>query len=83
VSDVERLRAELELAEAVEELEIVREQMHATETPEAFAAYRAESERVASLRAAYRTSFPRTAESGENGVATPDPVRISGKAVQP
>jgi hypothetical protein len=83
VTEVERLRDELELAEAAEELEAAREKMHADRTEKTVAAYKAESEKVAALRQAFRTNFPRIAESGENGVATPDPVRISGKAVQP
>lgn len=81
--DVERLRAELELAEAVEKLESAREKLHANRTDKTIAAYKAESETVSLLRQAYRTNFPQTAQSGTDGVATPDPVRISGKAVSP
>jgi len=88
VSDVERLRDELALAEAVEQLEEAREKMHdhpSEEAPskKAVAAYREKSEAVAALRSAFREQYPRVAESGENGVATPDPVRITGKAVEP
>jgi len=83
VSDVERLRDELALAEAVEQLEKAREKMHDDPIEKNIAAYREKSEAVAALRSAFREQYPRVAESGENGVATPDPVRISGKAVQP
>lgn len=83
MGDVERLRDALALAEATEKLEAAREKLHADRTKKTIAAYKAESDKVAALRQEYRTKFPRVAEFGENGVATPDPVRISGKAVQP
>lgn len=83
MSDVERLRDELALAEATEKLEAAREKLHAKRDEKTIAAYKRESDKVAALRQTFRTNFPRTQESGKDGVATPDPVRISGKAVQP
>jgi hypothetical protein len=81
--EVERLRDELALAEATEKLEAARGKMHAGRTEKTVAAYREESEKVVALRQGFRTKYPRTAESGKDGVATPDPVRASGSAVTP
>lgn len=83
MSDVERLRDELALAEASEELEKAREKMHADRSSKAVAAYRAASEKVVELRRDFRTRYPRTQQSGRDGVATPETVKATGKAVTP
>lgn len=82
MSDVDRLRAELELAEAVEKLEDARAKVLSHKTEKTLATYKAASEKVANLRQAFRSDHPTVGAEGD-GVARPDPVRISGKAVQP
>jgi hypothetical protein len=57
-TDVERLRAELELAEACEVLEKAREAMHAKKTPAKIKKFKAESVKVAELRQAFRIKYP-------------------------
>ncbi len=83
MSDTERLRDELALAEATDALESAREKMHAANTPETVAAYRDESAKVVELRQAFRTKYPRQQQSGVDGVATPDTVKATGKAEGP
>jgi hypothetical protein len=83
VSDVERLRAELALAEAMEPLEKAREAMHADRTPKTIAAYKAAAAKASEVRAAFREAYPSQQQSGGDGVATPETVKAKGTVNQP
>lgn len=68
MSDVERLKAELELAEACEELEAAREAMHADRSNEDLvASYQDHSNRVVQLRQAFRERY--SVETGPGDAA--------------
>lgn len=77
MSDVERLRDELALAEAMEPLEKAREAMHADRTPETIAAYKQACEEATAVRQAFRIKYPRVPQSGGDAVATPDTLNVS------
>jgi len=83
MSDIERLRDELALAEAMEPLEKAREAMHADRTPKTIKAYKAAASQATEVRRAFREKYPATPQSGADGVATPDTVKVKGKAVEP
>jgi len=83
VADVERLRDELALAEAMEPLEEAREAMHADRTPKTIKAYKAAAAKAAEARAAFRADYPSVQQSGGDGVATPDTVEAKGTVVNP
>jgi hypothetical protein len=83
VSDVERLRDELALAEAAEPLEEAREAMHADRSPKNVKAYKAACAEVTVARQAFREKYPAAPQSGTDGVATPDTVKATGKAQAP
>ena len=86
MADVERLRAELALAEAMEPLEKAREAMHADRSPKTIKAYKAAAAKVAAERAAFREKYSvgeRTGGVPADGVATPDTVKATGKAQGP
>lgn len=57
MSDIDRLTAELELANACEVLEAARGAMHADRSDENIAAYRAACEEVFGLRRAFRETY--------------------------
>jgi cytidylate kinase len=81
--EVDRLKAELALAEEVDELEEARAAMHKKKTDATLKAYRKASEKVAAARQALREKHPTTAASAADGVARPEPIRVSGRAVSP
>jgi hypothetical protein len=83
VADVERLRAELALAEAMEPLEKAREAMHADRTPKTIKAYKAAAAKATEARVAFRTEYPSQQQSGGDGVATPDTVKAKGTVNNP
>ena len=88
MADVERLRDELALAEAMEPLEKAREAMHADRTPKTVKAYKAAAAKATAVRVAFRTKYPqgqRSAGGGVvgDGVATPDTVKAKGTVVNP
>lgn len=83
MSDVERLRAELALAEAMEPLEKAREAMHADRSPKTIKAYKEAANAAAAARQAFREKYGPPSSSAGNGVATPDTVKATGKAVSP
>ena len=74
MSDVERLEAELALAKALEPLEKAREAMHANRTAKTIAAYKAECDKVAAARSAFREKYP---PGSGPGVAAPETVKSS------
>ncbi len=83
MADVERLRAELALAEAMEPLEEAREAMHADRTPETIEAYKAAAREAAAARVAFREQHGPPPTSEGDGLATPDTVEVKGTVNQP
>lgn len=83
MSDIERLRAELALAEAMEPLEKAREAMHADRSPANIKAYKKASDEAAAQRRAFREKHGSPGASGGDGVATPDMVKATGTAQAP
>ena len=80
MADVERLRDELALAEAMEPLEKARDAMHADRTPKTVKAYKAAAAKATEKRQAFRTKYPSQQTSGGgDAVATPDTVKVSTK----
>jgi hypothetical protein len=80
VSDVDRLRAELALAEASQRLEAAREAMHADRSDAAkLRAYRRASERVVELRRDYRENHRPAAGGPGDAAPQPKTVRASSR----
>jgi hypothetical protein len=71
---VERLKAELAVAEAEAVLEQAREAFHDKRTPARVKKFKAESVRVAKLRQAFRLKYPRQPENEGDAVAAPETV---------
>jgi hypothetical protein len=80
VADVERLRDELALAEAMEPLERAREAMHADRTPKTIKAYKAAAREATAARVAFREKYPPVEQSGTDGTATPETVKARGRS---
>ena len=80
MADVERLRAELALAEAMEPLEKAREAMHADRSPKNVKAYKAAAREATAARVAFREKYPPTQQSGADGTATPETVKATGRS---
>jgi F0F1-type ATP synthase membrane subunit b/b' len=80
VADVERLRDELALAEAMEPLEKAREKMHADRSPANVKAYKKAAAKATEARQGFRRKYPSQQTSGDgDAVATPDTVKVTTK----
>ena len=79
IDEVQKLKDQLKVAEASQELEAAREAMHADRTDEAaMAKYKELSQKVADARVEFRTKYPPPVPADGDAIATPAPVDASG-----